>query len=311
MSLHLTMLGTFEVRRAGVAIHDFRTQNTRLLLAYLALEFDRPHEREHLASLFWPDAPSDQALTSLRQTLHRLRQALESDGGESTILLISRQTVQLGPSAIKYLDTAAFSAAIAATRLHQHRAAHLCRICARQLQAALALYRGELLAGFSASDSSPLNEWLLQQRERLHGELTFALETLAAHEQRRGDNHQAAVYLRRWLALEPWCEDAHSQLMRVLDAAGRRSAALRQFARCRAELAREIGVEPAEQTIQLAEQIRHRRPRAEHGTPGSELPAPALRLECATPRTPAAPSLAASTSWISLPSGWPTRTAAC
>ena len=48
MSLHLTMLGTFEVRRTSTAISDFRTQNARLLLAYLALECDRPHAREYL-----------------------------------------------------------------------------------------------------------------------------------------------------------------------------------------------------------------------------------------------------------------------
>src|SRR5262245_19295164 len=164
MSLHLTMLGTFEVQRSGIAIHDFRTQTARLLLAYLALEADRPHEREHLANLLWPDVPPDQALTNLRQTLHRLRQALEPDGAEGTVLLISRQTVQLNPAAIVYLDVAAFSAAITATRQHRHRAAHLCRVCAEQLHTALALYRGELLAGFSAGESPLIDEWLLLRR---------------------------------------------------------------------------------------------------------------------------------------------------
>src|SRR4026207_1230521 len=70
MSLHLILLGSFEVRRAGVAIHDFRTQTARLLLAYLAIEADRPHEREHLASLSWPDAPSVHALAHLRPARH-------------------------------------------------------------------------------------------------------------------------------------------------------------------------------------------------------------------------------------------------
>lgn len=260
MSLHLSMLGAFEVARAGNVVRDFRTQTARLLLAYLALESDRSHEREHLAGLFWPDAPPDQALTNLRQTLHRLRQSLEPDGAEGTILLISRQMVQLNPRTIDYLDIAAFSAAIAATHRHRHRAAYGCSICVRQLRAAVGLYRGELLAGFKIGENQLIDEWLLHHRERLHAELTFALETLALHEQRRGDYHQAAGYLRRWLAQEPWCEDAHYLLMQVLDAAGRHSAALRQFMRCRAALADEMGIEPTERTFRLAEQIRRRGP---------------------------------------------------
>src|SRR5262249_31639716 len=114
MPLQLAMLGTFEVRCDGATIHDFRSQNIRLLLAYLAIESDRPHEREHLAALIWPDDPLDQALTNLRQTLHRLRQALEPDGTANTLLCISRQTVQLNPGAIEYLDAAAFSTVVAA-----------------------------------------------------------------------------------------------------------------------------------------------------------------------------------------------------
>jgi hypothetical protein len=57
MPLALALLGTFEVRRDGQPIHEFRAQSVRALLAYLALEANRPHEREHLCALLWPDNP--------------------------------------------------------------------------------------------------------------------------------------------------------------------------------------------------------------------------------------------------------------
>ena len=47
------------------------------MLAYLAVESDRPHARATLAGLFWPEPPDDQALRNLTQALVRLRAALE------------------------------------------------------------------------------------------------------------------------------------------------------------------------------------------------------------------------------------------
>ncbi|MCB0063185.1 MAG: hypothetical protein KDE19_13770, partial [Caldilineaceae bacterium] len=48
----------------------------QLLLAYLLLHRDAPQPREHLAFLFWPDTSEAQALTNLRNLLHKLRRLL-------------------------------------------------------------------------------------------------------------------------------------------------------------------------------------------------------------------------------------------
>jgi hypothetical protein len=66
----------------------------------------------------------------------------------------------------------------------------------------------------------------------------------------------AAASLRRALALEPWHEETHRDLMAVLADAGRRSDALAQFAACRRLLADELGAEPAAETVGLAGRIR-------------------------------------------------------
>jgi DNA-binding SARP family transcriptional activator len=75
------------------------------------------------------------------------------------------------------------------------------------------------------------------------------------HEQ-HGKLPQAIDPLRRLLALEPWREEMHRQLMKLLVRSGDRSAALRQFERCRQLLAEELDVEPSPDTIALYEQIR-------------------------------------------------------
>ena len=74
----------------------------------------------------------------------------------------------------------------------------------------------------------------------------------------RANYEQAQHYARRQLELEPWREEAHRQLMRVLAASGQRSAALAQYNQCRKTLADELGVEPDAETVALYEQIRSR-----------------------------------------------------
>ena len=55
--LSISLLGTFQVLLYGQAVTGFESDKVRALLAYLALESDRPHRREALAGLLWPERP--------------------------------------------------------------------------------------------------------------------------------------------------------------------------------------------------------------------------------------------------------------
>ncbi|MBE2200040.1 MAG: winged helix-turn-helix domain-containing protein [Anaerolinea sp.] len=76
--MQLTLLGTFAAWWRGQSITGFPTDKVRALLAYLALEGERPLRRETLATLLWPDWPDDIARRNLRQNLHRLNQLLDA-----------------------------------------------------------------------------------------------------------------------------------------------------------------------------------------------------------------------------------------
>jgi DNA-binding SARP family transcriptional activator len=52
------------------------TGKVRALLAHLAVKADRPHRRETLAGLLWPDYPERSARASLRNALSDLRTAI-------------------------------------------------------------------------------------------------------------------------------------------------------------------------------------------------------------------------------------------
>ena len=227
-TLQLTLLGAFQAHWNGRPIIHFRSANTQGLLAYLALEADRAHARDSLATLFWPDQPTATARHNLRQTLYQLRRLLEP--ADPPFLLITRQTVQFNRSADCDLDVARF----------------LDGLERRNLAVAETLYAGDLLAGFNC-DSPLFEAWARRQQERLHRLALTALHELTAQRlQQGGDAYAAAlVAARRQLELEPWRETAHRQLMEALARMGDRPAALAQFETCAAVLAEELGISPS------------------------------------------------------------------
>jgi DNA-binding SARP family transcriptional activator len=139
-SLQLSLLGTFELRWDGRPITQFPTDKVRALLAYLALEADRPIRRETLAALLWPDWSDDVAKRNLRQNLHRLNQLLDKLEPDLSkkLLTVSRSTVQLNREWL-WLDVVQFQMALTAVETHPHRHLHACASCLERLTQAAAL----------------------------------------------------------------------------------------------------------------------------------------------------------------------------
>ena len=64
--LSLSLLGPFQVTLDGDPVIAFESDKVRALLAYLAVESDRPHRREKLVGLLWPEWSDQAARNSLR-----------------------------------------------------------------------------------------------------------------------------------------------------------------------------------------------------------------------------------------------------
>lgn len=251
--LDIHLFGPLEVMLDDKAVTGFRSNKARALVAYLALEANRPIARTQLSTLLWGDYPDEQARKSLRNVLANLRQLLTPAGAtESRHLTIDRQTVQLTvDNSSCTVDVARFDGCIqnAHTAPSQDDSQAL-------LSEAIALYRDELLADLSDVDSAEFEEWRLFQQESRHRQLMEALQQLTETVITQGDYAAARAHTHRQLQLEPWNEIAHRQRMRALALQGDRTAALNQFTACRRALADELGVEPEAETISLYEQIR-------------------------------------------------------
>ncbi len=254
--LTLRVLGEPEVLIGQVQVSSFESDKVRALLAYLAVEAGRAHRRETLAGLLWPDCPEQVARHNLSQALFNLRLALGDHTARPPYLLITRAAIQINRESDYWLDLDQFNAFYAAWEKDRSRESGDPSNLLPQLEEMVQLYRGELLQQFYLEDSAEYEEWILVQRESLHQRAMNALTTLANEYELRGDFQAAHRYALRQLELDPWREEAHCQIMRVLAFDGQRSAALAQFESCRKVLAAELGVEPSPTTRDLYEQIR-------------------------------------------------------
>jgi predicted ATPase/DNA-binding SARP family transcriptional activator len=271
--LTLSLFGPFRVAIDDVLVTGFPTDKVRALLAYLAIETDRPHPRSSLATLLWPDMPEEIALRNLRKTLHRLQQTLAASLAptEEGLFLATRQVIQLNRHACS-VDVAGFQARLSAVAAHSHRRLHLCLPCLDRLDGAVALYRGELLAGFALPDAEPFEEWLLLRREMLLHQVLQGLYDLGSAHLERQEYERAYTYATRQVELDPGREEAHRQVLLALELNGQRSEALAYFERCRRMLLETLGVEPAAETLDLVNQITAGSPSGRSAAPTSAQP---------------------------------------
>jgi tetratricopeptide (TPR) repeat protein len=110
---------------------------------------------------------------------------------------------------------------------------------ARDLQEALALWRGRPLADVAGS------AWLEEQAQRLDLLADEVRRALLEARLAAGEHAELVSGLERMAAKDPLDEQAHGQLMLALYRCGRQADALAVFRRLRAVLAEQLGIDPS------------------------------------------------------------------
>jgi predicted ATPase/DNA-binding SARP family transcriptional activator len=213
MASRLALFGTptLENEVAGTALPFGRRHQLVVLLALKRGWITRAE----IAALLWPEQESKLAFTNLRKTLFRLQSlpwaaAIESQGA----------ALRFEPGT----DVVAFESALAAGRADE----------------ALALYRGELLAGFDDGQGEAWTQWLRFERERLRSAWRgAALERAPAL-----DAPAAVALTARLLEADPLDEAALGAHMDALSRDGQAGAARQAYRRFAEHLAKELGIEP-------------------------------------------------------------------
>jgi TolB-like protein len=240
--LRIALLGGLEIAGGEATDGTSLTRKAKALVAYLALRGARGQSREKLADLLWGNSAEEQARANLRQALSSIRKALNGDGAAH--LATDGDQISLAGPDID-LDVAEFERLAA-------------EATPEALKRVAALYKGDLLDGFSLKEDS-FEAWARAERERLRHLACDALTKLIAHCDEVGDTERCVETAARLLRLDPLREAAHRILMRAYVAQGRQASALKQFETCRDILRRELGVEPEPETVALYREIRQHR----------------------------------------------------
>ncbi|MEM7113605.1 MAG: BTAD domain-containing putative transcriptional regulator [Chloroflexota bacterium] len=245
--LEIQLFGGFAVQLNGKPITKFRSAKTRGLLAYLASQPDRDHARTTLATLLWGNLPDAAAKTNLRIELSNLKKLLAAHPA----LEITRRVVRFNSQAAA-VDLIRFQTTWAAVQQlpvekQQRELPKLAR--------AVELCQGEFLAGFQLNDAVEFDEWQRLTQAQLRQQLMESLSLLIQLHLSAQKFEQVQAYAQQQLALEPWQEKAHQQLMLALALAGERGVALAQYQKCCQILQNELGTEPSKETTALYERI--------------------------------------------------------
>jgi DNA-binding SARP family transcriptional activator/predicted ATPase len=236
--LTITVLGGLNIQLAGTSTPlSFPTRKSKAFIAYLAVSPGMLRSREHLAVTFWDRSAEEQARASLRQTLSSLRRTLPAT---HPFISADSDTVWLDTQAVE-VDALRFEQLFSESSTES-------------LEHAVALYRGELLSGFSLREEH-FEHWMSAERRRLHECAVQVFSELVGRYARADRVDRGIAIAERLLVLDPLLEWAHSALMRLYSRAGRREAAIRQYQECTRILSRELGIAPAEETRRLATEI--------------------------------------------------------
>jgi len=227
----LFLLGPFELNVKGETI-QLPTRKMEALLAYLVLH-PTLQSRERIASLFWGDSPNELARRSLRTALSALRKELGED-----FLITDRETLKLNPD---------FPVGVDVHEMEKEAKDVLSGNAQAVIQ--MNIYRDDLLRDF-------YDEWILEEREQVRTLVIQALLQWAQSLRTEGEYRRAVEAAQKIISIDPASERAYQHLIFCYGALGDRAAALKSYEDCALQLRQKVGVDPAEDTSALYEQIK-------------------------------------------------------
>ncbi len=221
--LGVRLLNSPRLARADGVEHVLERKDAALI-ALLAQ--DGPTQRSRIAALLWPGASESQARTNLRQRLYRLRQQAGCD-------------VVRDDGALRLADDVGLDITESL----------------RALRADATAAAGELLGTHDYGEHEDLERWVAAARQRWRTERAKCIAQRTSELEARHEIAAALPYAQRHVNEEPLLEQAHRRLMRLHYLRGDRAAATAAFDQCRARLQAELGIEPDDETLQLARLI--------------------------------------------------------
>ncbi len=227
--LQVRLLGTVEVILDGQRLRAFDSLRLQRFLALVSLQ-SAPQQRSRLAFELWPDSTEAQARTNLRKLLHEFRNSMPD----------AESFVEIGKATVRWLTGGPSDVDV--LRFRDGLAAGDFELAAR-------VYAGDLLP-------ASYDDWVLEERAKLHTEALDALARLADEAAQREDFKGVMRHTQRTMELEPTDESAVLLHMQACLALDDKASALRSYHRYAEVLERDLGFAPGGEIEDLYQNLR-------------------------------------------------------
>lgn len=249
--LNVILLGGASFSVDGSVIRSDLGPAGRLLACYLFEFMGRPHRRERLADLFWGEMEPDKARSAMNTAVWRIRKMLDLGGpGNGRHLATIGEDVLLEPSSSVRVDTQALQL-LSKRAQSKPQCANLTVADEGEIDAAIGSYSGPFLDGDDG-------DWVLQERERLHGIFVKSTLELMRCAARRGEHERALEYGQKIVETDPLRESVQRDVMLLLVLSGQQAKALIAYQKLRSILKADLGIEPMPDTKRLHQAIESR-----------------------------------------------------
>ena len=223
------------------------TRRSRDIFCYVATSPHRRVSKDVLIEAFWPDEDLETVEKNFHPTISHIRKALNSRQAFKQNFIVFRDgAYQLNPELSYSIDTEAFERSIAeAETAKREKDADGLR---ESLEVAYALYRGEFMSGV-------YDDWAEERRQfytEQFGRVLAALAKLAVTEKRWA---RALKYANQLLKDDPFREDIHRLVMKILAAQSKPGSVKKHFEDLQILLKNDLGIEPAAETRKLFKEL--------------------------------------------------------
>ena len=244
--LTIKVLGHAEIYRDPsnpFAADAWTTRRSRDIFCYIATSKHRRVAKDILIEAFWGDEDPETIEKNFHPTISHIRKALNSRQSLKQNFIVFRDgAYQLNPDFSYSIDSEEFVNFIAAaeTAKRDDDTAML----RQNLESAYGLYRGEFMEG-------SYDDWAEEQRHFYSEQFSRVLNGLAklsVAEKRWAD---ALKYANEILAIDPYREDLHRLVLKVLAAQSKPAAVKKHYESMQQLLKNELGIEPSPETRKL------------------------------------------------------------
>jgi DNA-binding SARP family transcriptional activator len=211
-----------------------QTKRFALLIYLLCDDRERPHRREEITALFWPEADGAGGRNNLRQSLHGIRSLLGAEaiiGNGNDNLRVNQDRIQA--------DVVLFRK----------------RLQEGWPESGLRLYKAPFLSGFFLNDCPGFEAWVEETREELHSTAVAAAMDLAHTSEGQRDLEASLYWWRVAQSHTPYDERILRRIVSLWAGSGNLTRAQAEIRRFKARMHEELGMPVSAETERLADQI--------------------------------------------------------